>query len=89
MNEQRKTFIAFVKLGDFLREYCNSETLESEWHNALRETITLAGHHNGWFTEENIRFSLRGWGNLLTEEKLSAWVSKYGLGSAMLYSILP
>jgi len=79
MNDQRKTFIAFVKLGGFLRDFCNSKDMNSKWHIALRDVISLAKHHNGWFTEENIHFALAGWGELLTEEKLSEWLSNYNL----------
>ncbi|MFS4492003.1 acyl-CoA reductase [Maribacter sp. 2308TA10-17] len=79
MNDQRKTFIAFVKLGTFFREFCNGNVSESEWHKTFTEVIALAKHHNGWFTEENIHFALKGWGDLLTEEKLSAWLSNYSV----------
>ncbi len=79
MNDHRKTFIAFVKLGDFFRDFCNIKDSEAEWHTAFSEAITLAGHHNGWFTEENIRFAFAGWGELLTEQKLSDWLSGYNL----------
>ncbi len=79
MNDHRKTFIAFVKLGDFLRNFCNSKFQKDEWHNTLSETITLAGHHNGWFTHENIHYALEGWSKLLTEERLNKWLSNYNL----------
>lgn len=79
MNDQRKTFIAFVKLGNFLRNFCDKVGSESEWHIILSETIALAKHHNGWFTPENIHFALQGWGELLTEEHLTQWLSNYNL----------
>lgn len=79
MNDQRKTFIAFVKLGDFLREYLNSKAPENEWHNLFNEVIASAKHHNGWFTEENVLYALEGWSQLLTEEKLAAWLNPYNI----------
>lgn len=79
MNDQRKTFIAFVKLGDFLRDFCNTKDSECEWHTSFNEVISMAKHHNGWFTEENIHFALAGWSKLLTEERLSEWLSNYNL----------
>jgi hypothetical protein len=79
MNDQQKTFIAFVKLGNFLRNFCDKEDLEGEWNTIFNETIALAKHHNGWFTPENIRYSLKGWSELLTEENLSKWLSNYNL----------
>jgi hypothetical protein len=79
MNDQRKTFIAFSKLGDFLREFCNSKEIDSNWSAVFNEAIRIAKHHNGWFTEENVLFALKGWGELLTEEKLDTWLSNYQL----------
>jgi len=79
MNDQRKTFIAFVKLGDFLREYVNSKQPENEWHNTFTEVVSSAKHHNGWFTEENVLFALEGWSQLLTEEKLALWLNPYNI----------
>ena len=79
MNDHRRTFIAFVKLGGFLRDFCNSKTEEDNWSQRLNDNIELAGHKNGWFTEENILFALRGWGELLTEEGLENWLSNYDL----------
>ena len=79
MNDQGKTFIAFVKLGTFLNDFCNSNTVEEEWSQKLNEVITLAGHHNGWFTKENILFALKSWSELLTEENLQEWLSGYNL----------
>jgi len=43
------------------------------------EAITLAKHHNGWFTKDNIHYALAGWGELLTKENLSNWLSPYDL----------
>ncbi len=77
MNDQRKTFIAFVTLGRFLREFSNETTTELAWKEKLEEAISLAKHKNGWFTKENVKFSLQNWGELLTEGKLSDWLSRY------------
>lgn len=77
MNAHRKTFIAFVKLGEFLHDFCNSKDSESEWHNTFSDAITLAGHHNSWFTKKNIHFALKGWSELLTKKNLSDWLSNY------------
>ncbi len=81
MNDHRKTIIAFVKLGNFLRDFCNAANTENEMHNSLKEVITLAGHHNGWFTAENIHFSLAGWSKLLSEENLTHWLSNYPIAN--------
>ena len=81
MNDHRQTIIAFVKLGGFLREFLNNTSPETQWSQKLQEAIILAGHKNGWFTEENIRFALYQWSVVLTEEQLSEWLSKYNVNT--------
>lgn len=56
---------AFIALGKFL--------LEFDKESVLRK----AEAENGWFTQENIKFALKSWGEALSEENLQQWVSKY------------
>ncbi len=77
MNEHQRICIAFIKLGEFLREYCSSDVHEDEWSQKLEETITLAQHKNGWFTKDNVEFALKSWGELLKEDTLSDWLGAY------------
>ncbi|HZJ19110.1 MAG TPA: acyl-CoA reductase [Pricia sp.] len=77
MNEHQRIYIAFVKLGEFLREYCSSDVHEDKWSQKLLDTITLAQHKNGWFTKNNVEFALRSWGELLKENTLSDWLGAY------------
>ncbi|MBU2946710.1 acyl-CoA reductase [Zobellia uliginosa] len=79
MNDHHKTFIAFVKLGHFLREFVTLKTPNDEWSQKLDDAVTLSKHKNGWFTRENVINSLQSWGELLTEDKLSEWVNSYDL----------
>ncbi len=79
MNERQRIFIAFSKLGEFLRDYCSSEVHDDEWSQRLEETITLAKHKNGWFTKDNIEFALKSWGKLLKEDSISDWLANYDL----------
>ena len=79
MNDYRRIFIAFVKLGEFLRGFSHTDVSEDDWSQKLDGTIALAGHKNGWFTEENVKFALSGWANLLKEDNLSDWLGTYGL----------
>ncbi|MUH34461.1 acyl-CoA reductase [Zobellia amurskyensis] len=79
MNDHHKTFIAFVKLGHFLRKFVTLETPNDEWSQKLDDAITLSKHKNGWFTRENVTHALESWEKLLTEEKLSAWLGSYDL----------
>ena len=66
---------AFVKLGTFFKEFCiytnkdnASPEYSSELYNTLESSITLAKYKNGWFTRENILFSIENWGNALSKE---------------------
>lgn len=79
---------AFVKLGNFLREYgkySGDTPAELAAINPmfpeLDEKVAFAGHKNGWFTRENILFSFEQWGRLLTEKHLANWLSGYDLSS--------
>ncbi|TBM99765.1 acyl-CoA reductase [Hyunsoonleella flava] len=75
---------AFVKLGDFIRQFSNTNIRKDEKveHNALffdgfKHQLKLAEEHNGWFTLENITFALNSWADALTPENLSKWVQPY------------
>lgn len=49
---------------------------ENEYNDCLG-SIHQARIKNAWFTEENIRTALLGWGNALDEKKLSKWTEGY------------
>lgn len=80
---------AFVKLGDFLRQFSN-EVIEKNnkvEHNNLffdgfKHQLKLAEEHNGWFTQENIRFALNGWAESLTETTINTWLKPYTINVA-------
>jgi len=86
MNDESLRIAAFVKLGTFLREFCEyDKSVEDSananpWFSKLERGIVLAGHKNGWFTEENILLALRSWGDLLTLDNLENWLSSYEIG---------
>ena len=60
---------AFKKLGELL----TSQLLEDS------DLIHRASVANGWFTEDNIQYSLRSWSEALSEQNLQKWVSPYDL----------
>ncbi|MEH6680097.1 MAG: acyl-CoA reductase [Sediminicola sp.] len=75
---------AFVKLGDLFREFCEYSKKAGEnkrelhgWQLELEKVTTLANHKNGWFTKENVLFSMENWSESLTAEKLGSWLSPY------------
>lgn len=86
MIEHKERLQAFVELGNFFRMFCeinedaHPNPLKSEWQKEFNEAIVLASHKNGWFTEENVLFSIKSWGSLLTKENLEYWLSTYQLG---------
>jgi len=78
MAPDTNTIDAFVKLGKYLTDFCDKCYSENtEVDSELKQTVEQARHHNGWFTEDNILFSLQQWGDLLTEENLNKWLSNY------------
>ena len=79
-------FIAFVKLGEFLRSFTNTsmDNLYSsddwnEWHQKLENAISLAGHKNGWFTKPQVMYAINAWAEQLNDEKLRKWLLPYPL----------
>ena len=43
----------------------------------MKELADRVSVYNGWFTSEEVKKSLKAWGNLLTEKNLEKWLSKY------------
>ncbi len=75
---------AFVKLGDFIRQFSNEaiEKADNIEHNDIffdgfKHQLKLAKEHNGWFTEDNIKFALKSWSDALTTDNLNAWLKPY------------
>ncbi len=86
MDDQHQRLQAFVKLGNFLRKYCeyaNNGTgkiaEDPPLFSRLDEIVLSAGYKNGWFTKKNVLYALEQWGNALNEEQLSAWLGNYKL----------
>ncbi len=73
---------AFTKLGKVFMDI--SGELHSKINTSLRtlsgkmtNSIKQAKKSNGWFTEDNILFSIKAWANALSEEKIRTWLEKY------------
>lgn len=74
----------FVELGKFLSQFSENNTLKNPavLHNetffdAFVDLIQLSQSHNGWYTPENVYFSIQSWAEALTEENLNQWLSNY------------
>ncbi|NNJ89395.1 MAG: acyl-CoA reductase [Eudoraea sp.] len=85
MGTSEQRIQAFVKLGEFLRafgRYKLGETSPPEMHKSFAEldtVVTMAGHKNGWFTEDNLLFSFSAWGKVLTLDGINNWLTSYTL----------
>ena len=80
--EERKSY--FVELGKFLSLFedrtNNSVKIASHYErffNELNEKIDQSIHYNGWFTRENVIFSLQQWSKALTPSNLDTWLKPY------------
>ena len=76
----------FVALGKFLSQFSenNSGKIAGVLHNdlffdAFEDLIALSQSHNGWYTQEQVYFSIQSWATALTEDQLNEWLSKYEL----------
>ena len=76
----------FVELGKFLAQFSQNNTLKNPavLHNetffdAFVDLIHLSQSHNGWYTPEQVYFSIQSWAEALTDENLSQWLSEYDL----------
>jgi hypothetical protein len=74
----------FVELGKFLSQFSENNTLKNPavLHNetffdAFVDLIKLSQSHNGWYTPENVYFSIQSWAEALTGENLNQWLSSY------------
>ncbi len=84
--EERKN--VFIELGKFLSQFSENENVKNSnvLHNELyfsefQNLISLSQSHNGWYTPEQVYFSIQSWADALTNENLNQWLSKYGLSS--------
>ncbi len=64
----QQTINAFESLGNFLSTVSASNQ---------PQLYSKAKAHNGWFTEENIDFTMQNWSKALSRENLIQWMSPY------------
>src|SRR5436190_7770936 len=76
----------FIELGKFLSQFSLNENIkkESVQHNDLFfddfvNLIHLSQSHNGWYTPEQVYFSVESWAEALTAENLNKWLTNYNL----------
>jgi hypothetical protein len=76
----------FIELGKFLSQFSEEENVKNPTvlHNDLffedfENLIQLSQSHNGWYTPENVYFSIQSWATALTEENMDQWLANYNL----------
>ncbi len=76
----------FIELGKFLSQFSENESIQNQsvLHNDLffedfENLIKLSQSHNGWYTPENVYFSIQSWATALTEANLDKWLSAYNI----------
>jgi hypothetical protein len=81
---QKEIIIAFIELGKFLNQFSaegnkkNPEVKNNEiFFDEFDNLITLSQSHNGWFTPEQVYFSIKSWAEALTDENLNKWINTY------------
>jgi hypothetical protein len=74
----------FVALGKFLSQFSENNSIKKPdvlrndlFFDAFEQLIALSQSHNGWYTPEQVYFSIQSWANALTEDQLNQWLSKY------------
>lgn len=80
---------AFFQLGKFLSQFAldanhkNPEVLHNdEFYEDFISLIELSKSHNGWYTEEQVYFSVKSWAEALTPENLDKWLAAYDLSNS-------
>lgn len=75
---------ALVQWGKVMGHFAQDEMwpgyesgISADEFDAFRQLMSTHVHHNGWFTENNIRKSLFAWSEQLKPEHLSEWLSRY------------
>ena len=75
---------SFVELGNFLRQFSEEGNVKAAsvlqndlFFDDFVSLIVLSQSYNGWFTPEQVKFSVQSWAKALTEDNLNQWISNY------------
>ncbi|MVO10317.1 acyl-CoA reductase [Flavobacterium sp. TP390] len=78
----------FIELGLFLEQFSTENFTKNDtvknnslFYNQMVDLIDLSQSHNGWFTKENVCFSLASWAKALTKENIEKWLSAYNFSN--------
>lgn len=74
----REKFIeVFVALGQEIEAYLNDSTQISIFREQLKQKVGEAFYESGWFTEDNVKLSLKGISSWMKGESLTLWLKNY------------
>ena len=79
----------FVTLGRFLNQFAENNSNKDLsvpntelFYEEFEQLIQLSQSHNGWYTPEQVYFSIQSWAKALTQENLDQWTSSYEFTSS-------
>jgi hypothetical protein len=79
----------FVELGKFLSQFSEETSARKAtvlnndlFFDDFIKLIKLSQSHNGWYTPEQVYFSIQAWAKALTKENLEKWLSAYEIDTA-------
>jgi Acyl-CoA reductase (LuxC) len=74
----------FIELGKFLSQFSDNNAVKNDsvlnndlFFDDFQDLIQLSKSHNGWYTPENVYFSIQSWAKALTKENFETWLSDY------------
>lgn len=74
----------FIHLGEFLSQFSlnnnvkKASVLQNDlFYQKFIDLIELSQSHNGWYTQEQVYFSVQSWASTLTEKNINTWLSSY------------
>lgn len=74
----------FVELGKFLSQFSEGASAQKSdvlyndiFFDDFNNLIHLSQSHNGWYTPEQVYFSIQSWAEALTTENIDKWLSAY------------
>ena len=80
MNKDLKERIqAFSDLGILLRENSSKQKIKTfqKWDSELNKLLSDSYQYNSWFTENNLKLSLKNWSAELNKKNIENWLENY------------
>ena len=81
---QNEIKTGFIELGKFLGQFSENEATNNQnvlnndlFFKDFKDLISLSQSHNGWYTPDNVCFSIQSWAKALTAANLDHWLSVY------------